>query len=309
MDDINNITIRLFNFLGPMLRIGGINTTLGDTGNRFSYIKKYLYDAEFNAVELVLAVLGLFFNILLALFILKRKLLCKTSCCKFFLNLQTVHIILCMSSMGFRKEMKDIHVAINNGLLMELFLSMFLTILDRLIAIKFPYLYQRLTTRRVLIIIGSSWIPGIVFTATVIMTKPGQIPVTTMSTILIFVAMLILVSSNIMIWFIVKRHKKTVQRECTPAHAKISAEKRKLKSTYVCMSIVTTFLLLWLPFLVHNVLLLTQGDVDKAFQRGTETVVLVNTVIDPWLFIIFRRDVKDEIRSLRNRYWRYRLPH
>lgn len=225
------------------------------------------------------------------------------------MNLQAVHLFMCANALTVDDYgIGYAQLYVSNGLLMELFLALLLTTLDRLAAIKYPYFYQRVTTRWIAAIIGVSWLPGVVFVVILLSINAHQVVMVWMSTILIAVAMVILVCSNTTIWMIVRKHIRAVQRNCRPSVSDINDDKAKVKATFVCLSIVATFVLFWLPHLVHNLIYLTSVLPYGVFTRSLGSMILLNAMIDPCLYVVFRKDVKKEIKLLVRKHHPSREP-
>ena len=76
-----------------------------------------------------------------------------------------------------------------------------------------------------------------------------------------------------------------------------------LKSTFVCLCIVLSFSVSWFPFFVFNVVQLSYlkecpKRIGGEVIVGIEMVAILNSIMDPVLFVIFRKDVKKEIRGI-----------
>ena len=93
------------------------------------------------------------FNVCLLIFIISRNKLRNKKSTKIFLNLQSVHILLSITGTVTTFYLPDEAVIINNGLLMELFLTLIITSSDRYVAIQYPYKYEEISKRNVLVII------------------------------------------------------------------------------------------------------------------------------------------------------------
>ena len=67
----------------------------------------------------------------------------------------------------------------------------------------------------------------------------------------------------------------------------------------VCLTVVSTFVLLWLPYLVHNVMVLAgqYKPLDgNTFTDVVEAIALLNAIIDPVLFLWLSKETKKEFR-------------
>ena len=105
-------------------------------------------------------ILSLLLNVTLFVSILSRTKLRKKHSVKLFTNLQLVHILLSALLLlrTFRHDdgsgdvtdySDDVTLHVINGFLVQMFLSMVACTLDRVLAIRYPYLYERLTTKKV----------------------------------------------------------------------------------------------------------------------------------------------------------------
>lgn len=241
-------------------------------------------------------------NLILMMILIKQKKLRKKKANKFFLNLQLVHVAICILEIipGYH----DAKVIVNNALLMEMLFSMSITTIDRFMAINYPFIYERMTNANVLAIIFSSWIFPAVFLCFAFVYNVDQRFCTILSTSLIASSTFILTLSNIRIYVIAKRHEKAIETlvMILQDENRKKSEKTKLsKSAYVSFSIVLSFIILWMPYFIHNILSLTAIYVpshSKTFTKSVEHIALVNSFIDPILFIAFSKDIKKEFKKI-----------
>lgn len=253
-------------------------------------------------VEITEITIALAFNISLFILIVNQVKLRRKKSSKFFINLQIVHFFLLTSNVvqKVHSQYNAFQIYVNNGLLMELFISMFLSTMDRLITIKHPYRYERIKVSQIVVIILNSWLPGMAFIAGSIVTKTSQESMSAISIVLIGLAMIVLITSNLLIHIIAKRHWIVIRQQSLPKSIdrKTPIEKKRLKSTYVCLAIVISFLVFWLPYFIHGILLLTKRDVGKRVTGCVEVLAVANSVFFPLLFVLFRKDVKKELSRL-----------
>lgn len=252
-------------------------------------------------VEHTEVALALLLHALLFSMIVNQRKIRSTKSCKLFLNLQLVHVLLLLSkSVEFVNNGYDeFHVYVSNGLLIQFFISMTLATIDRLIAIKYPYIYGRICQNQVIKTILLSWLPGLVFTIVAVIVLPSQESMSLLSACLIGVSMSILFTSNVCIYVIAQRHWTAIQvRCCTRTGVRGFEENKRLKSLYVSLSIVVSFFVFWMPYLVHSAVVLTSEQfyvVDEKFTASVEVVAFANSLADPLLFVIFRKDAKKEL--------------
>merc|ERR1712142_1024286 len=162
-----------------------------------------------------------------------------------------------------------------------MFLGLLLLSLERVMLIKSPFAHRDVETLHIFVAIMCAWIPAIVFFCLLLHFGASQLTLTTITTSLIGFATLILIISNIIIYKAAKRHdqfkkKNALQQE---ASDKSTSNKKMLKASYVCFAIVASFVMFWLPYLVHNIMFLTglyKPDGDKVFTEVVEHVALLN---------------------------------
>ena len=101
-----------------------------------------------------------------------------------------------------------------------------------------------------------------------------------------------------MIYNIARRHLAIISRQLN--HINKEGAKMKMKSTYACMCIVFSFLLFWLPYFIYCTLILSKGYsiTNDNTTRGIEIIAFLNSIADPILFVLFRRDVKQELKKM-----------
>ena len=183
---------------------------------------------------------------------------------------------------------------------METFLSMVTCTLDRLLAIKYPYTYERVTTKKVCLIIASVWLPVPLFFVLTIVLHASMISMRLFSSVLIILGTAILVTSNSVIYMIARRHCLNIQKSSFHGSQNSKEQGKLLKSSLVCLCIVLSFVVSWSPFLVVNLLHFTQeyGSFSVEVDGSVEMVAILNSILDPILFIVFRKDVKKELLNL-----------
>ena len=104
-----------------------------------------------NSIRSTELVASLLINIALFFFMLTRTKLRKKHSVKLFSNLQLVHVLLSLLLLlrTFDYGHDDVTLHVINGFLVQMFLSMVACTLDRLVAIKYPYVYERVATKQV----------------------------------------------------------------------------------------------------------------------------------------------------------------
>ena len=241
----------------------------------------------------------LFFNIVVLVLIISRRKLISKKSNKLFINLLVVHILLCISGIVSKFHMSVGVVIFSNGCLIELFLSLILITSDRCVNIKFPFEYHKINTKKVILMITSSWVITAIFVILYIEVVTNGYYRVVISTILLGFATFTLTLSNITIYIIARRHVNAIRRNTSLESMK--NRKRVLKSTYVCFSIILSFVISWLPYFVHNVMTLVKAYIPGGYKLFTKVVVrvaMVNSLIDPFLYLCFNRDVKKELKKI-----------
>ena len=116
---------------------------------------------------------------------------------------------------------------------------------------------------------------------------------------LVGLATVILTVSNIHIYFIARRHAASILRNNSAA---VNAKETKvIKATYVCLSAVLSFIILWLPLLIHNGMVLTQFYIpenNKMFTKIAFGTGSMNAIVDPIVYICFRKEVRKKLATL-----------
>ena len=60
-------------------------------------------------------------------------------------------------------------------------------------------------------------------------------------------------------------------------------------------------MLLWLPYLIHNLMFINNYQrEDVIYTQAVEMVALFNSIVDPILFVAFRKDLKEELGRILN---------
>ena len=242
----------------------------------------------------------IFLNVSLIAFLLRKKLRANHST-KLFLNLQFTHITIALSAVTFGINRGNAALILNSCILMEMFVSLMMATIDRLVSIKYHFLYQKVTTKYCMIGIASSWIFPVLLLCVDLNVDIQEYYYSALSTTLIATATLTLAASNITVYGIVRRHIRMIKRNAVNDRNNTANMKRSLKlakSTCVCFAIVTSFVIFWFPFLVHDVLVtasIYKPSKKKSFTFVIEVFALCNSALDPILFVLLSKNVKREI--------------
>lgn len=265
--------------------------------NESAVKKKLILDADVS--YLVQAGLPLIFNIPVIMLIISRKKLFSKKSSKFTVNLQTVHILLCITGIVYQFHQIKVLVIVSNGLLIALFLSLILITTDRCLIIKYPFKYEHIKTKIIALEIISTWTIIFIYMLLFLKVNISGYYRTLFSTVMLGIAAFSLILSNVTMYVIAKRHVRAIRRFRTEFD--INKKKRVLKSTYVCLSFVVSFLVSWIPLFVHNVITFTGAYQPKSTKIFTQVVVrmaMVNSMLDPFLYLYFNRDAKSELKTI-----------
>ena len=97
-----------------------------------------------------------------------------------------------------------------------MFQRMILLTCERLLAIKYPFKYADITRKHIMIVVGTSWLLVVAFVGLAIKFNVTQSECSIVSTVLILTARITLTTTNVIIYFIAKKHdtfmKENVQR-------------------------------------------------------------------------------------------------
>lgn len=271
--------------------------------NTFNYAANATSTFKLDSVEIVFIiqeVISLCFNVPLLFYIINDKKTRRAKHNRFFMNLLLVHVALSTAAVIATFYLPSISAIINGGFFMEMFLSLVICSFDRYINIKLPYKYAKLTSTKILFIAAGSWGISTIFVviSTILRITPYQM--TVVFTSLILLSGIILTSSNVHIYLIAKRHAKAILTNNTAA-ADVRKEKKVLKATYVCFALVASFIMLWLPLLLHGVLVMVNMYTpakEKMFTKIVFNIGCLNSIIDPILYVCFRKELRKNFQRI-----------
>ena len=290
-------------------------STTDRTGNTMDITLLTEWDHLTHSMSIV--VVGFNFNLLLFL-LLNRRLRSKNSV-RLFVNLQVVHILLGSWDLVCTFLFCDftackprggdtffiVQVCVWLGILIEMCIALIMYTLDRLFAIMTPFKYEAITSNHVFRAILLSWLPMVTLIVTsmiffVYPSKMGMLGyyVGVVATSLIAVAATVLIVSNVIVYRVAKIQYEAIQNTHVFQQNETGREKRMLKSTYVCSCIVGSFVVSWLPQCLCNILVYTnivQGIPSLALHL-VQSLPPINSLLDPVFFILFRKDVKRELK-------------
>jgi len=241
-------------------------------------------------------------NLPLLVFLLyHHKKLLERHTAKYFINIQLIHIMVATFDITRHTYSPGI-VVMNNILMTELFLSMLMANGDRYFAISKPFVYQKMTSKKTYLLIAVSWTMVLIelFLLNVFhVTK--QLVLELSLTILMAVSITVLTYSNIVIWFIARKHAISIAQNSVNGHRKEAIRRRQLKkSTVSCLLFVGSFVVLYTPFLIHNVIAVTTeftADPTSPFTVCVVTITSFNGLVDPITYVISNGDIKAKLTS------------
>lgn len=217
---------------------------------------------------------------------------------RFYLNLLLVHCLLsivtivsCFRSSATKRIFK-------NGILFQMFTCLMINSVDRYVNIKYPFKYQLFQTRHVTFIIISSWIPAIISIILSASFRMSPYTCTVVCTTMMVFATCLLLTTNIGIYRIARYHVEGIKQQSVTTDSDASKRiqlRMHLKASFVCFALVISFIILWFPYFVHNVMILS-GDFGPIYGNMFSLVVIklsfLNSLVDPFLFVMFSKDLK-----------------
>ena len=211
-----------------------------------------------------------------------------------------VHCTLCIVTMVSQFYTSAIKRIFKNAILIGMFLSLMITSADRYYCIMYPFEYG-VTSKYVVLILLCSWIPSIISVSLSVILGLTNYHCVIICTVLIAVSTLVLLGTNLKLYMVAQRHALVIKKYHVGKYFKSAVE---LKATFVCFAIVFSFILLWFPYGVHNALTLVNiynPSTEKGFTLSVIKLSLLNSLVDPLLFVIFNRDIKEELGKILRR--------
>ena len=274
--------------------------------NMSSDARKQNFSCISDNIQIVQSIITSIVNLLVFLLILTQPKLRSKRSHQVFINLVTSHI--CLSIVIVISELWEstwiefyVMVVITNAVLIEMFVSLIICSADRLFAINFPFRHNDVRKKHVFMILLCSWIIPIIFITLSLKVHIVQLYMTVIMTIMIGVAASILTLSNLLVYISAVKHDRFVRKNSSSINR---SEKKMLKASYVCLGIVSTFLLCWVPYFVHNMstlLKIYRPGSNKHFTIITEHFAFFNSLLDPILFIVLSQDTRNKILELLKR--------
>ena len=169
--------------------------------------------------------------------------------------------------------------------------------LQRFLVIRFPFTFREMSAKWIWVLIASSWLPTIVF---IIVTFLVGLPTETLliiDTTIIIVVTIVLSIFNIIVYKVAKNHDQFVKENAKKSGEKDIKESTNLKASYVCITVVASFILFWLPFCIHNVIALCVGyeAIPHLARKVVEHIAFMNSAVDCILFVWLNKNARLEL--------------
>ena len=182
-----------------------------------------------------------------------------------------------------------------------MFMSLMTLMLERLLAIKLPFKHRQLERKHIVGTVLVSWLPSVVLFTFWIIKGPSPYfkDHTVINAVCIAVAWTVSLVSNTFVYRIAVGHDRFMK--INAAKQQTNEGVKTLKASYVCLATVSTFVLLWLPYLVFYLLALINIDLLMHLQEISHVVEFIaqlNSIADPISFIWLSKETKKEFRMV-----------
>lgn len=260
--------------------------------------------SPYNMAEIVLCCLILITNIPLMSLILYHRILRKRKENQIFINVQITHVLhschLLATKFVSSPDFFYIYAITTQGLMSECLLSMSLLTYERFYVIYYHISPPSKVVEKTVPIIYSSWALPIVFIALSLYFELPRLQYAILCTVLVVVIGVGLAIANIQIYRTAKNHIRFVAKN---GHRRNSVKiGNRLKGSFVCFTIVATYVILWFPFFLRNLLLLTK--IYNPAVHGpllTQVALYIgatNSLADPLTFVFLSVSVMSEIKRV-----------
>ncbi|XP_057294558.1 cannabinoid receptor 1-like [Hydractinia symbiolongicarpus] len=259
-------------------------------------------------------------NLLLLFVIVCNKDLRKRRSNKFALSLFTFHalngisgfieagnvIATRKSSMMFREGTWRYYLYLSGQVISgSIFINMLLIVIDRFMAIRYPFFYQNVKTRTLILyafLIGNfpyslGWIVSSI--------KHKQVAFLTIAVTIPPVLSFVVYANSVVYMQTRKQFKDIVKLTISNDHTENTKErqrlaKRQLRSLRVCLSLMLSFLIAWLPLVVLMLFAYFVGSscININLFLYVHALWSLNSVVDPILYASFNRDVKNKLKRI-----------
>ena len=86
------------------------------------------------------------------------------------------------------------------------------------------------------------------------------------------------------------RSSQSIRRE-----ARKAILNKEIKAAYICIRMVASFTILWLPWSIERIFYLSDGEGNKTWRTVGKFLATLNSVVDPILYIMFNRTLRQQI--------------
>ena len=254
---------------------------------------------ELETIDIVFLVqtgLCICISISLFLFIILHEKLRKKSSHVFALNHQLAHTVMCVMCVTNRLFSNFPRLTLSIALVM-MFFSLVLLTVDRYLAVEYPYLYIRFNTyTRISVIIAiCAWVLVLLIGSILFAMDLTPLDGIKIVTVVLLLVSMTLSVSNIKILMIAKEHaRKDARVKFDVVPVSQMAHMRRYKATYVTFAIVFSFIILWFPVLVHQILFFMDRP-NVLYSKIAIQISCINPVSDTILYILFTRGLRMEV--------------
>lgn len=255
--------------------------------------------------EMALTCVALLVNIPLITFILYHVKLRRIKSHQIFLNILMIHNIHSLCFLPARLDARSfyfyVYAIISQGLVIELFISMMALTIERLLAVKYPLANTNMKGRYVFFALGGSWLLPVIFVTLALYYQMTRLQYIVLGTVLLPITGVTLGCANIAIYCLIKKHEAFVRNN---GHQRSDSTKRRslLKPSFICFALVVSFILLWLPYLIRQLLLLLRVYDPMIHGNGFSDIAVFighsNSLIDPLTFIYLSSPLKRLVKLI-----------
>ena len=203
--------------------------------------------------------LSLFVCSILFLFISLRKNLRSRRCYQLFLNVLLVHSLFNIAAIATETEYPGhLCIVVHNTYFLGLLVSLILLCIERILLVKYPIKHRNISDDLMSTVVTFSWVPCILLLLDELINERNHIRHLLMfRVILVVVGEILLTSLNFAIY-----HHADHYDKCVKEHPALPQQsERMLNLCSFCIGLVAFCSLLWLPFLVVDLLVL-EGVLD-----------------------------------------------
>ena len=271
---------------------------------------------------IIVNIIGTISNGAVIVLFIKKPKLRRTVTDKFLLNLMVAGVVTTLGSIAMTVLLfhsKDEHRLPNLvGILISkiaFVLSLLLVTLDRFLAVQLPLRYKDvMTTFRVHCLITLVWLICIAVTIVQIVTASySNKTLMNLLEILVivkvslaFLGMFVLIAVNLVVFREVKRQVdfliSTTVSVDSNGNSREMLRQREVKSAHLCLAMVSSFTISWLPVVIKGILFLKgrENTVNPTDILSTlcALFVAINVAINPCLYVLLKEEVRNAMKKL-----------